>query len=127
MSPIPPFVLIVEDSTDIALLIQAVLNNMGVESHHASDGMKALDFLAIRMPDLMLLDIGMPMMSGWEVLDQVKTRWPESTFPVIVLTAFEDPANKLIGKFQNRVFRYLTKPFSPSILMETVRAALERG
>jgi DNA-binding response OmpR family regulator len=118
------FALITEDTEDIAGLMQLTLTRLGIDSHHAVNGTLALDFLAQRTPDIMLLDIGMPGMNGWEVLEKVKERYPDTHFPVIVLTAFDDPANKLIGKLQARVFRYITKPFDMDMLAQTVREAL---
>lgn len=120
----PYFALITEDTEDIAGLMQLTLLGMGIDSHHAASGSLALDFLEQRTPDIMLLDIGMPGMNGWEVLEKVKERYPDTDFPVIVLTAFDDPANKLIGKLQARVFRYITKPFDMDVLAQTVREAL---
>jgi DNA-binding response OmpR family regulator len=121
------FALIAEDTDDIAGLMQMTLTRMDIDSHHAANGLLALDFLASRLPDIMLLDIGMPGKNGWQVLEEVKERYPDSDFPVIILTAFDDPANKLIGKLQARVFRYLTKPFDPDVLAQTVREALAMG
>jgi len=119
-----PLALIVEDTVDIAGLIEINLSQIGLECHHAANGRLALEFLAGKHPDVMLLDIGMPGMNGWEVLENLKDRWPQSNFPVIVLTAFDDPANKLIGKLQDRVYRYMTKPFNPEDVVQTVREAL---
>lgn len=119
-----PLALIVEDTVDIAGLIEINLSQIGLECHHAVNGKLALEFLAGKHPDVMLLDIGMPGMNGWEVLENLKDRWPQSNFPVIVLTAFDDPANKLIGKLQDRVYRYMTKPFNPEDVVQTVREAL---
>ncbi|MBZ0285150.1 MAG: response regulator [Anaerolineae bacterium] len=119
-----PLALIVEDTTDIAGLIEINLSQIGLECHHAVNGRLALEFLSGKHPDVMLLDIGMPGMSGWEVLEQIKDRWPQANFPVIVLTAFDDPANKLIGKLQDRVYRYMTKPFNPEDVVQAVRDAL---
>ena len=64
-------------------------------------------------------------MNGWAVLDEIKVRYPQATFPVIVLTAFNDPANKLVGKFQQQVFRYCTKPTDLRTLANTVIEAAQ--
>jgi DNA-binding response OmpR family regulator len=120
----PYFALIAEDTEDIAGLMQLTLMNLGVDSHHAPNGQLALDFISQRVPDIMLLDIGMPLVNGWEVLERVKEYYPDTYFPVIVLTAFDDPANKLIGKLQGRVYRYITKPFDMDVLSQTVCEAL---
>jgi two-component system nitrogen regulation response regulator GlnG len=119
-----PFVLIVEDTDDIADIMQLSLMRLGIENHRVPNGPQALSFLETRLPDVLLLDIGLPGMSGWEVLEQIKQRYPDMQFPVIVLTAFSDPANRLIGKLQAHVFRYLTKPFDVEALEKAVREAL---
>ncbi|PJF40666.1 MAG: response regulator [Chloroflexi bacterium] len=117
-------VLIVEDTQDTADLMMLTLQRLGVETFHAPDGYVALEFLENNTPDLMLLDIGLPGMSGWDVLEAIKEHDPDNSFPVIVLTAFADPTNKLIGKFQNRVHQYITKPFEMKHLQEVVREVL---
>lgn len=122
-----PIILIVEDTPDAAQLMQIALRRAGLnEITHAASGRAALDYLEMYTPDVAILDIGMPDMSGWQVLEFIKTRFAETSFPIIMLTAFDDPANKLIGKLQGRVFRYLTKPFVPDVLVQTVRDAAAR-
>ncbi len=117
--------LIVEDTDNIAKIIQMALDHLGITSAIASNGVQALELITQRIPDLLLLDIGLPGMSGWEVLEAMKTRHPDAEFPVIVLTAFGDPANRLIGKFQVRVVHYIVKPFEVQDLLEAIRTALK--
>ncbi|MEZ4671046.1 MAG: response regulator [Anaerolineae bacterium] len=119
-----PIILIVEDTPEAAQLMQIVLRRAGMtEITHAANGRQALDYLEMYTPDVAILDIGMPDMSGWEVLEIIKTRFSDTKFPIIILTAYIDPANKLIGKLQQRVHRYLTKPFIPEVLVQAVREA----
>jgi len=122
--PSQPNILIVEDTVEYGNLVQSQLQRAGMKAHHVADGKSALDYLDEKMPDAMLLDIGMPGMNGWAVLDEIKVRYPDANFPVIVLTAFNDPANKLIGKFQQQVYRYCSKPFDLRRLTETVWEAV---
>ncbi len=118
------FALVVEDNDDIARLVQLMLRRMDIENAHAASGFAALALLEERLPDLLLLDINMPGMTGWQVLEAVKDRHPEANFPVIVLTALNDPTNRLIGKLQAQVFCYVTKPFELDALALAVREAL---
>ncbi len=118
------FALIVEDTEDLANMMVMILESIGLETHHANNGMKALTYLETHTPDVMMLDIGMPGMTGWEVLEHLKVKYGTVPFPIIILTAFSDPANKLVGKLQEAVFRYLTKPFEASTVTNTVREAL---
>ncbi len=75
---------------------------------------KALEFLKSQTPDLLVLDIGLPGMTGWQLLEQVKVEelLPDEV-PVVITTAFSDPANRVVGKLQ-AVTRYITKPFAPA-------------
>jgi DNA-binding response OmpR family regulator len=116
-------VLIVEDAVELAQIAQIALHRMGLQTYHAPNGQRALDFLASNRPDLMLLDIGLPGMSGWDILEAIKTN-ENATFPIIILTASGDPVNRLIGRLQERVIRYMVKPFSVDDLARAVREAL---
>jgi DNA-binding response OmpR family regulator len=119
------FALIVEDTPDMAGIMEMVLDRMGIEHHHCLNGREALAFLETRTPDILLLDIGLPEMSGWRVLEAIQERFQTVAYPVLVLTAFDDPANRVMGRLQEAVFRYITKPFAPSTLTEAVRDALK--
>ncbi len=121
-----PNILIVDDTIEYGELVQASLIRSGLQADYVHNGQLALDYLRERTPDVMLLDIGMPGMSGWAVLDEIKVLYPEANFPVIVLTAFNDPANKLVGKFQQQVYRYCTKPTDLRTLANTVIEASQR-
>jgi len=119
-------ILIVEDAVELAQIAQIALHRMGLATYHAPNGQRALDFLASNRPDLMLLDIGLPGMSGWDVLEAIKSN-EDADFPIIILTAAGDPVNRLIGRLQERVIRYMVKPFSVDELSRAVREALGAG
>ena len=120
-----PLVLIVEDAVELAQISQIALSRLGLKTIHAANGQRALEMLAEHHPDLMLLDIGLPGMNGWEVLERIKLDESAPEFPIIVLTAAGDPVNRLIGKLQERVKRYIVKPYSVDELKQAVREVLE--
>jgi two-component system, OmpR family, KDP operon response regulator KdpE len=103
-------VLIIEDSLDIANFVKFSLEHMGLEAHHSSSPEKAIAFLETNRPDLIILDIGLPGMTGWQLLDMIKEKRENEGIFVVVTTAFTDPANRVVGKLQH-VDRYLIKPF----------------
>lgn len=120
--------LIVEDTHDVAGVMQLTLRMLEIDNHRVIDGPAALAWLAEHadnLPDLILLDIGLPGMSGWEVLEAIKNTYPDAPSRVIVMTAFTDPANRLVGKLQDRVARYMTKPFEVGELAAAVRDVLD--
>lgn len=116
-------VLIVEDTIELAEVIQATVERMGITVFHETHGAKALDIFKEKQPDLVLLDIGLPDMNGWKLLDHIK-QVDESARPsIVVISAYGDPANRVIGKMQD-VDSYLIKPFSPDEVERVVRKVL---
>ena len=122
-----PTILIVEDSIELAEVIQATLERKQMNTVHETHGVKALDQLETIRPDLILLDISLPDITGWKILEGIKN-WHERSkanrMPVIVvITAMDDPANRLVGKLQE-VHSYLVKPFTPDQVENAVLQAL---
>ncbi len=119
-----PSVLIVEDSAELAEIIQATLQRLDMVTAHETHGNKAFNRYHEFKPDVMLLDIGLPDMTGWKVLENIRERIGDGVMPkVIVITAYGDPANRLIGKLQN-VHDYLIKPFTSDEVERVVLNAL---
>ncbi len=119
------YVLIVEDTEDIATLVRLSLEQLGLVSHHCKNAQSALDFLETNDPPMLIvLDIGMPGMNGWEFLEIVKMKPYFNSFKVVVCTAFSDPANRVVGKLQE-VDGYVTKPFGPAQIKNVVANLLE--
>lgn len=119
-------ILIVEDTVELAEVIQATLEAMGLESVYETHGTSALERLKQLNPNLVLLDIGLPDISGWKMLDFIKdyANSSKQDMPtIIVITAYGDPANRLIGKLQN-IHSYLVKPFTPDQVEHMVGMAL---
>lgn len=122
-----PVVLIIEDTTELAEVIQATLERMNMKTAHETHGGKALAKLHELNPDVVLLDISLPDMTGWKILDTLKEEFDHGLrdrLPaVIVITAYGDPANRLVGKLQG-VFSYLVKPFTSDEVENVVVQAL---
>lgn len=118
-----PSVLIVEDTTELAEVIQATLERMHMVTTHETHGINALNRFDEVNPDIVLLDIGLPDMTGWKFLEAVKEKRKDQMPVIIIITAYGDPANKLIGKLQN-VYSYLVKPFTPDEVEKVVKEAL---
>jgi len=123
-----PNILIIEDTAELAEVIQATLENKGMEVAWVSHGSKGLEKIEAKTPDIILLDIGLPDMTGWKVLEKlhkVKEK-PEDIPTIIVITAYGDPANRLIGKLQG-IHSYLIKPFTSDEVERVVQGALGRA
>lgn len=127
--PRVPSALIVEDAFELAEILQITLRRLKIDAVHESFGNRATERYTELKPDLVLLDISLPDIPGWQVLENIKehNRVTASPMPiVIVITAFGDPANRLIGKLQG-VYRYLIKPFTPREVEQIVKEALSKN
>jgi DNA-binding response OmpR family regulator len=117
-----PIVLIVDDNLDILLLLRTNLVRSGFSVVEAADGEKALRAIDEHRPDVVLLDLMMPVLDGWGVLEALQDR-PDAP-PVIVVSAAASTANT------ERAYRlgargYVTKPFSLDGVIDAIRAALD--
>ncbi len=120
---IPAKVLIVEDATELAEVIAATLERINIQSFHETHGGRALEVYHAEHPDLVLLDIGLPDMTGWKIIDAIRNEEETRRPLIVVITAHGDPANRLMGKLQG-VYTYLIKPFTPSEVERVVGNAL---
>jgi two-component system, OmpR family, KDP operon response regulator KdpE len=118
-----PLVLVVDDEPGILRLIDLVLSNDGFRVISAENGLEALSLADQRRPDLVILDIKMPEMSGMEVMRRIRER---IRMPVILLTGQSQDENKVLG-LESGADDYIVKPFNPSELSARVRAVLRRA
>jgi CheY-like chemotaxis protein len=116
-------VLAVEDDADTLQLMRLVLRDLPVEIIQAGTGAEAIAYLEGEAPELMFLDINLPDMHGWEVLDRFKNDTRLNVTRVIVLTSHSDPVHRLIGMLQP-IAAYLTKPIAADQLRQQVRDLL---
>src|SRR5258706_14822067 len=120
-----PRVLIIEDTIELGELIQMTMERMHLLTFRETHGLRALERYNDIRPDLVLLDIGLPDMTGWKVLDAIKEGKAIFKRPaIIVITAYGDPANRLMGKLQG-VDNYLIKPFTTEDIRSVVQTVLE--
>lgn len=117
-------VLVVEDEEDLAALVELNLELSGFDVSVVGNGRAALDAVAADPPDVMLLDVMMPVMDGWQVLREVKTDPQTQDVPVIMLTALSEERDLIRGHLQGAV-RYVTKPFEMRALLGTIEEALQ--
>jgi DNA-binding response OmpR family regulator len=119
-------ILVVDDEPDIRQLVQLNLELDGHRVITASNGNEALRVLEDEIPDVMLLDLNMPELDGWAVLQRIKDAGNTdiSRIPVLMLTAYDTADNRVRGGIEGAI-RYLTKPFSPTTLRDEIRDALE--
>ena len=116
-------ILVVDDEANIRDLAQMYLAKEGYQVVTAGDGRAALDQIAADQPDLMVLDLNLPELDGWEVCRRVRA---ESNLPILMLTARDDDIDKIVG-LEMGADDYMTKPFNPRELVARVRAILRRS
>ena len=116
-------ILLVDDDVNIARLVQLYLEKEGYEVETAQRGDDAVAACTHDRPDLMLLDVMLPGMDGWQVLKEVRRT---SAMPIIMLTAKEDTFDKVLG-LELGADDYITKPFDTKELIARVKAVLRRA
>jgi len=118
-------VLIVEDTVELAEIIRVILERLNLRVFHETHGKRALAVCHAETPDLVLLDIGLPDTTGWQVLQAIQARRSEGKIPaILVMTAYGDPANRLMGKLQD-IDGYLIKPLQPDEIEKAVVRVLK--
>jgi len=115
-------ILVVEDDRKISSLVGVYLQREGFRTKFAGDGVTALDILAELTPELIILDLMLPALDGWQVCRKVRER---SNVPIVILTARCDEAERVLG-LSLGADDYVVKPFSPRELVERVKAVLRR-
>jgi two-component system phosphate regulon response regulator PhoB len=119
-------IIIVEDERDMAELVAMRLKREHYEVEVAYDGREGLDRIRCDPPDLVLLDIMLPVLSGTEVLRELRSDPRTASVPVVMLTARTEDTDVVVG-LQLGADDYVTKPFSMSVLLARVAAVLRRA
>ena len=119
-------ILIVDDEEDVLDLLQLVFETSGFEVRRAATGKSAVSSAYEQPPDVVLLDVMMPEMDGWQVLRTLKGDERTRKVPVVMLSARAERRDKMIG-LQEGAEGYIAKPFSPAEVVREVQSFLERG
>ena len=118
-------VLVVEDDQAISEILVYNLEKAGFDVFKSSDGRDGLNQAQLRLPDLILLDVMLPVMDGTEVCRRLRAQPETATATIIMLTAKSEESDELIG-FSVGADDYVTKPFSIRVLLERIKALLRR-
>jgi DNA-binding response OmpR family regulator len=119
-------VVCIEDEPEMIDLVKLILGRKGYELTGAMGGREGLDAVRRIKPDLVLLDLMMPDMDGWEVYQQMKADEELMDIPVIVVTAKAQSIDKVLGLHIAKVDDYVTKPFGPQELLQSIEKVLGR-
>ena len=117
-------VVCIEDEPEMIDLIKLILGRKGFELAGAMGGREGLEFIRRLKPDLVLLDLMMPDMDGWEVYQQIKSDDELKHIPVIIVTAKAQSIDKVLGLHIAKVDDYVTKPFGPQELLQSIEKVL---
>jgi len=119
-------IMIIDDDPVIRELLYFNLSVRGYEVISCANGQKALEIFAQEKPDLILLDVMMPGMDGWEVLKILRDHYDSSDVKILMLTAKSTERDKLIGKSILKADEYVTKPFDLESLLKLIAESLQQ-
>ncbi len=116
-------VLVIEDFEVIQRLVEVILTAAGLEVATCSDGAEGLAALVADPPDLLVLDVALPGLTGWEILDRVNEDMPHRRFAILVLTAHATESDRRRA-YESGVDAFMAKPFRPDNLRHAVTQML---
>ena len=117
-------ILVVEDDVGTSRLVGEILRSDGIQIEYAADGVDALETLRTSMPDLVVLDLALPRIDGWEILNTLQQAGRE--IPVVIITA-HGQGGAAERAFEAGASRFFEKPFIPGELKEAVAELLEKS
>lgn len=117
----------IEDDPEMIDLVTLILNRRGYQVKGAHGGRQGLDLLQNFSPDLILLDLMMPDVDGWDVYHQIKAMENVCNTPVIIITAKAQAIDRVLGLHIAKVDDYISKPFRPQELLDSIEKILKRS
>ncbi len=118
-------ILCIEDEPEMIDLISLILERKGFHVEGATSGQEGIQKIREIVPDLVLLDLMMPDMDGWDIYQQMRADDKTKNIPVIVVTAKAQTIDKVLGMHIAKVNDYIAKPFSPRELVESVERVIQ--
>lgn len=117
-------VVYIEDDPEMVELVTLILNRRGFEIRGALSGQQGLDLITQNAPDLILLDLMMPGLDGWDVYHKLKANEATRSIPVIIITAKAQPIDRVLGLSIAKVDAYISKPFRPQELLDAIETVM---
>ncbi len=117
----------IEDEPEMIELMTLILTRHGFEVHGAYGGQEGLEIINRTHPHLVLLDLMMPEMDGWQVFQTLRVNPETAHIPVIIVTAKAQSIDKVLGIHIAKVSDYITKPFGPQELLDSVHRVLAKA
>lgn len=118
----------IDDDPDMIELVQLILSRKGYEVKGSTSGFQGLESIRNDPPDLILLDLMIPDLDGWDIYNKLKTDTNlTANIPVIIITAKSLPIDKILGINISKVDGYLAKPFLPQQLIACIQNVIEKN
>jgi DNA-binding response OmpR family regulator len=115
----------IEDDPEMIDLVSLIVNKHGFQIKGAHGGRSGLDLVKKEKPTLVLLDLMMPDMDGWDVYQQLKSEEETRNIPVIIITAKAQSIDRVLGLHIAKVDDYISKPFRPQELLDSIEHVLQ--
>jgi len=121
----PKKIIYIDDDIEMIYLIKMILERKGYDIISINDGLKSFEIIKKEKPDLVLLDLMMPNIDGWDIYHQLKSNELTSEIPVIIISAKAQPIDKVLGLKIAKVNNYISKPFRPQELIDSIENILD--
>jgi two-component system response regulator VicR len=120
-------VVYIEDDPEMIDLVSLIVSRRGYQVFGANGGREGLEAVQEKLPDLVLLDLMMPDMDGWDVYHQLKGMKSTSSIPVIIITAKSQEIDRVLGLHIAKVDDYISKPFRPQELLDSMDRVISQS
>ena len=121
----PKKIVYIEDDLEMTYLMKMILERRGYEIISTNNGLEGFDLVISENPDIILLDLMMPDIDGWDIYHQLKSSDQTEKIPVVVISAKAQPIDKVLGLQVAKVNNYIAKPFKPQELIEVIENILK--